>query len=135
MPYLSSISSEAVALAYPLPVAVSAVRDLKEEPDWASKPSIKWNFTKFVIDRQGNVVARFEPTAYMENVEDCIVSLLEKVEYFHNIFRRCFSTTFAIQAQSLAVIHLEPKQRFFHLLTTGVLRISIHRIYYKHPLM
>lgn len=24
--------------------------------------SIKWNFTKFLIDRQGNVVERFEPT-------------------------------------------------------------------------
>ena len=36
----------------------------------------KWNFTKFVIDREGNVVARFEPTADMEKVEACIKSLL-----------------------------------------------------------
>ncbi|MBR0459287.1 MAG: glutathione peroxidase [Victivallales bacterium] len=49
----------------------------KEDPDWASKPDIKWNFTKFVIDRQGNVVARFEPTADMAQVEACIVKLLE----------------------------------------------------------
>ena len=48
----------------------------KVDPDWASKPDIKWNFTKFVIDRQGNVVARFEPTADMAQVERCIVSLL-----------------------------------------------------------
>jgi glutathione peroxidase len=48
----------------------------QQDPDWASKPDIKWNFTKFIIDRQGNVVSRFEPTAYMGNVEDCIVSLL-----------------------------------------------------------
>ena len=27
---------------------------------------IKWNFTKFLIDREGNVVERFEPTADME---------------------------------------------------------------------
>ena len=46
------------------------------DPDWASKPDIKWNFTKFVIDREGNVVARFEPTADMNKVEDCIKALL-----------------------------------------------------------
>ncbi|MBO6008473.1 MAG: glutathione peroxidase [Lachnospiraceae bacterium] len=46
------------------------------DPDWASKPDIKWNFTKFVVDREGNVVARFEPTADMAKVEECIKSLL-----------------------------------------------------------
>ena len=46
------------------------------DPDWASKPDIKWNFTKFVVDRNGEVVARFEPTADMKKVEDCIKSLL-----------------------------------------------------------
>ena len=48
----------------------------KADPDWDKKPDIKWNFTKFVIDREGNVVARFEPTADMEKVEACIKSLL-----------------------------------------------------------
>ena len=48
----------------------------KEDPGWADSPDIKWNFTKFVIDREGNVVARFEPTAAMEDVEDCIAALL-----------------------------------------------------------
>ena len=46
------------------------------DPDWDKKADIKWNFTKFVIDRDGNVVARFEPTADMAKVEDCIKSLL-----------------------------------------------------------
>ena len=46
------------------------------DPEWASKPDIKWNFTKFVIDRQGNVVARFEPTADMAQVEACVKALL-----------------------------------------------------------
>ncbi len=46
------------------------------DPDWYKKSDIKWNFTKFIIDRQGNVVARFEPTADMAKVEDCIKSLL-----------------------------------------------------------
>ncbi len=48
----------------------------KADPDYASKSDIKWNFTKFVIDRDGNVVARFEPTADMADVEACIKSLL-----------------------------------------------------------
>ncbi|MBR1895420.1 MAG: glutathione peroxidase [Pyramidobacter sp.] len=46
------------------------------DPHWAEKPDIKWNFTKFVVDRAGNVVARFEPTADMAKVEACIKSLL-----------------------------------------------------------
>ena len=48
----------------------------KADPEWYKKPDIKWNFTKFVIDRQGNVAARFEPTADMAKVEECIKSLL-----------------------------------------------------------
>ena len=48
----------------------------KADPEWDKKPDIKWNFTKFVIDRAGNVVARFEPTADMAKVEECIKSLL-----------------------------------------------------------
>ena len=48
----------------------------KMDPDWDKKPDIKWNFTKFIIDKSGNVVARFEPMADMKAVEDCVVSLL-----------------------------------------------------------
>ena len=48
----------------------------KADPDYAAKPDIKWNFTKFVVNRKGEVVARFEPTADMAEVEDCIQSLL-----------------------------------------------------------
>ena len=40
------------------------------------KDDIHWNFTKFVIDREGNVVKRFEPTADMADVEAFIKSLL-----------------------------------------------------------
>ena len=48
----------------------------KIDPDYASNPDIKWNFTKFVIDREGNVVARFEPTADMAEVRTCVEGLL-----------------------------------------------------------
>ena len=46
------------------------------DPDWDKKPDIKWNFTKFIIDRNGKVIARFEPTADMADVEECVKSLL-----------------------------------------------------------
>jgi glutathione peroxidase len=46
------------------------------DPEWDKKSDIKWNFTKFVIDRNGQVVARFEPTADMSDVEDFIRSLI-----------------------------------------------------------
>lgn len=48
----------------------------KADPDWDKKPDIKWNFTKFIIDREGNVAARFEPTADMSQVEACVKALL-----------------------------------------------------------
>lgn len=48
----------------------------KADPNYASKPDIKWNFTKFIIDRDGNVAKRFEPTADMKAVEDFTASLL-----------------------------------------------------------
>ncbi len=33
---------------------------------------IKWNFTKFLVDRQGNVIARFEPTTDMDVVKQAV---------------------------------------------------------------
>ncbi|MBQ9263221.1 MAG: glutathione peroxidase [Clostridia bacterium] len=48
----------------------------KIDKDYKNNPDIKWNFTKFVVDRQGNVVARFEPTASMKDVAACVEKLL-----------------------------------------------------------
>ncbi|MBR2595568.1 MAG: glutathione peroxidase [Solobacterium sp.] len=48
----------------------------KIDKNYKNNPEIKWNFTKFVVDRQGNVVARFEPTADMAEVARCVASLL-----------------------------------------------------------
>lgn len=39
-------------------------------------PDIKWNFTKFLVDRKGRVVARFEPTAPIADVEMEIINLI-----------------------------------------------------------
>ena len=46
------------------------------DADYKNNANIKWNFTKFVVDRKGEVVARFEPTASLEDVEKCVASLL-----------------------------------------------------------
>ena len=48
----------------------------KMDKDYKNNPDIKWNFTKFVVDRNGDVVERFEPTAKMEEVEKCVASLI-----------------------------------------------------------
>ncbi|MCR5536557.1 MAG: glutathione peroxidase [Succinivibrio sp.] len=48
----------------------------KIDPDYAQNADIKWNFTKFVIDRNGQVVARFEPTADLADLEQCVKTLL-----------------------------------------------------------
>ncbi len=37
---------------------------------------IRWNFTKFLVDRQGNPVRRFEPTEDLGDVKDAIKELL-----------------------------------------------------------
>lgn len=37
---------------------------------------IKWNFTKFLLNRNGEVVARFAPTVTPESIEDKIKELL-----------------------------------------------------------
>ena len=46
------------------------------DKDYKNNSKIKWNFTKFVVDRKGEVVARFEPTADMKKVRSCVESLL-----------------------------------------------------------
>lgn len=46
------------------------------DPDYENNPDIKWNFTKFVVDRDGNVVARFEPTEDMGKLDELVASLL-----------------------------------------------------------
>lgn len=45
-------------------------------PDYRNEPDIKWNFTKFLVNRQGNVIERFEPTADMKYVEEKVKELL-----------------------------------------------------------
>ena len=39
---------------------------------FGDKAYIKWNFTKFLVDREGNVIARFEPTVDMKDVRKAV---------------------------------------------------------------
>ncbi len=41
------------------------------------KKDIKWNFTKFLVDRDGNVVGRYSPTYKPEDMEDKIKELIK----------------------------------------------------------
>lgn len=44
----------------------------KMDPDYKNNGNIKWNFTKILINRQGDIVARFEPTASLDKVKAAI---------------------------------------------------------------
>ena len=43
---------------------------------YGDKTYIGWNFTKFLIDREGNVIARFEPTVDMDDVKAAVAAAL-----------------------------------------------------------
>ncbi len=51
---------------------------LRQDKDYAAKSDIKWNFTKFLVDRKGRIVCRFEPTDSMEEVEKEVERLVDK---------------------------------------------------------
>ncbi|HDZ8897759.1 TPA: glutathione peroxidase [Aeromonas dhakensis] len=48
----------------------------KEKPGLLGLENVKWNFTKFLIDRDGQVVDRFAPTTKPENLVAPIRDLL-----------------------------------------------------------
>lgn len=48
----------------------------EKNPEWLPGDSIKWNFTKFLIDKQGQVVERFEPTDELDMLSRSIEAQL-----------------------------------------------------------
>ena len=47
----------------------------KTDKDYKNNGKIKWNFTKFLIDRSGNIADRFEPTdmkCLRERIRECL---------------------------------------------------------------
>ncbi len=49
----------------------------KAAPGLLGTEAIKWNFTKFLIDPKGNVVARFAPSDTPESLEEDVERLLK----------------------------------------------------------
>lgn len=50
---------------------------LKEQKKGVLGSKIKWNFSKFLIDRQGNVIERFAPISKPESLKSHIEKLLK----------------------------------------------------------
>ena len=57
--------------------ALSKFADMNNK-QFGDKAYIKWNFTKFLIDREGRVLARFEPTADMKDVRNAVTEVLKQ---------------------------------------------------------
>ncbi|KAB2332000.1 glutathione peroxidase [Bacillus mesophilum] len=49
---------------------------LKEQKKGVLSKNIKWNFTKFLVDRNGQVIERYAPTTEPGKIEDDITKLL-----------------------------------------------------------
>jgi glutathione peroxidase len=59
------------------PQAAPIYRHLKSEaPGLLGSEAIKWNFTKFLVDRSGKVVKRYAPQTKPEDIDRDIESLL-----------------------------------------------------------
>lgn len=48
----------------------------KMDKDYKNNGNIKWNFTKILIDKEGNIVERYEPTASIADIKAKITELL-----------------------------------------------------------
>lgn len=60
---------------HPLAATIEKIA-ASEDPNYKNTSDIKWNFTKFLIDRKGNVIERFEPTKNLKDIEEIIQKLL-----------------------------------------------------------
>lgn len=56
-------------------VALNKFADMNNKK-YGDKAYIKWNFTKFLVDREGNVIRRFEPTFDMDQVRKEVEAIL-----------------------------------------------------------
>ena len=56
-------------------MAMKAVQKSVDK-EFGDQAYIKWNFTKFLVDREGNVIARFEPTDDMDAVKKAVAAAL-----------------------------------------------------------
>ncbi|MBQ7915484.1 MAG: glutathione peroxidase [Firmicutes bacterium] len=48
----------------------------KQDKDFKNNSSVKWNFTKFLIGKDGKLIARFEPMTSLKKVKEAIKKAL-----------------------------------------------------------
>lgn len=59
------------------PMALALLPIVKKmDKDYKNNGNIKWNFTKFLINREGEIIARFEPTVSMKKVKEKVKEIL-----------------------------------------------------------
>lgn len=68
-------SFEGFGKGNPMALALGMIAK-KADPDYKNNGSIKWNFTKFLISREGEILARFEPTASMKKLAEAVEAAL-----------------------------------------------------------
>ena len=73
--YLSDNTSFAGFGKGPMSLILSAAVK-KMDKDYKNNSNVKWNFTKFLIDKNGNIAARFEPTESMDTVKEKVEEML-----------------------------------------------------------
>ncbi|MBQ9544109.1 MAG: glutathione peroxidase [Clostridia bacterium] len=72
--FLKNAAQEDITGSFKDKVTMKAIEKLSST---YKKPSdIKWNFTKFLVDRSGNVVKRYAPTVTPKKIEEDIKNLL-----------------------------------------------------------
>ena len=59
----------------PKALAMAAMCKARDK-NYKDNPDIKWNFTIFLVDREGNVTSRFEPTIDMKKVKEAVEGLI-----------------------------------------------------------
>jgi len=59
---------------------VELYEKLKQYTPGLEPNDIRWNFTKFLVDKDGNIVARFAPNVTPEEIEQHIIKLLRDDE-------------------------------------------------------
>ena len=72
--YLKNEIAEDVISGMKNKVSMAAITKISKT--YKKKNDIKWNFTKFLVDRNGNVVGRYSPTFKPEDMEDKIKELI-----------------------------------------------------------
>ena len=72
--YLEEHSPEEIVKGIKNKMAMKAVE--KISTTCKNKNDIKWNFTKFLVDREGNIVKRYAPTENPMDMEEDIIKLL-----------------------------------------------------------